>query len=424
MKQLSILLILITFTVSSFSQREYYFNKTRYLDGIFEVERIAEVKYGENINCKGKKEELFMDIYVPKGDTLKKRPVIILAYAGAFLVGSKRNGGMMTLANQFAEFGYVVASIDYRKGYGKGKTDAEIGKTTVLRAMQDMKAGIRFFRKDAATDNKYRIDPNMIIIGGASAGALAALQAGYLKDTVDFPELDYQAIGGFEGKSGNEGYSSKVQYVIGLAGVIGDTAWITKNDPPLLLMHGNEDYFVPFRHAEIKARTNFFVSLFIPRIPRVESFGSLPISKRCENIGLAYELFEFENKGHCPFDRYMYPETYSHYEDLVINTMRNFLYNNIQKPEKKVTRKDISYLGKAYVSEIKKGENIQITLPDKYIKKIKVVIRDSKDEKKYLKKKVRIKDDKFSVKNKLKEGKYILKFRWGEYKRWVNFEIN
>jgi len=422
-KNIFLLLLSLFFSQLAISQRTSYFNNERYLDGIFEVEYIPDVKYGENINIKGKNQELFMDIYLPKGDTLKQRPVIILGYAGAFLVGSKRNGGMKTLATQFAEFGYVVASIDYRRGYGKGKTDDEIGKSTVLRAMQDMKAAIRFFRKDADTDNKYHINPNLIIAGGSSAGAVTALQTGYLKDTVDFKELDFKALGGFEGNSGNSGYSSKVQYVVSLSGVIGDTAWITKNDAPLLLMHGDEDYFVPYKHGKIKSRTSFFVSLFVPHIPEVESYGSLPISERAKNVGLEHELVVFENKGHCPFDKYMYPKTYSTYKDMVINSMRNFLYNQIQKPSEKITRKDISYLGKAYVSEIQKGEDIQISLPDKYINKIKVVIRDGEDNKKFIEKNLKSKNGVFTLKNKLKPGKYILKFSWGEYKRWVEFEI-
>lgn len=422
-KKFLIILICNLIVQSSFGQRQEYFFNTRYLDTQFEVDYTSDIKYGENLSHRGKKKELLLDIYQPKGDTLQKRPLIILAYAGAFLVGSKENAGMRTLATQFTEFGYVVATINYRRGYGKGKTDNEIGKSTALRAMQDMKAAIRFFRKDAASDNLYKIDSDLIISGGASAGAIAALQAAYLKDTVDFPCLDYKKLGGFEGNSGNSNYSSKPQYVIALAGLLGDTAWISKNDPPLLLMQGDQDYFVPYRHAKVKARTSFFLSLFIPHIPEVEAYGSLPISQRAKNIGLNYELFTFENKGHCPFDKFMYPKTYAANEDLVINHIRNFLYNNIQKPKEQITRTDISYLGKAYVSEIKKNQNIEISLPDKFIKEIKVYVRDGDDDKKYIEKKLKSKNGVYSLKNKLKTGKYILKIRWGEYRTRVYFEI-
>ena len=37
----------------------------------------------------------------------------------------------------------------------------------------------RYFREDAATINKYNIDPNHIYVGGASAGAIMAVQVEY-----------------------------------------------------------------------------------------------------------------------------------------------------------------------------------------------------------------------------------------------------
>jgi len=418
-----ILIILLFFVQFSFAQRTEYFGGERFLDSKFAVDCIENVKYGENFTHKGKKQELFMDIYVPKNDTMQKRPVIILAYPGAFMAGSKRLGIMKTMAYQLAEFGYVVASIDYRRGYGKGKSEDEIGKSTVLRAMQDMKAAVRFFRKDAAPQNSYHVDSKLITIGGSSAGAIVALQAAYLKDTIDFPCLDYEALGGFEGNSGNLGYSSEVQCVIALAGVVGDTSWLARNDPPVLLMQGDQDYFVPFRHGKIRMRVGRIASLFIPHVPEVEAFGSLPISQRAKHIGLNYELFVFENKGHCPYDMYMSPKTYAKEQDLVINYIRNFLYTNLLRKEQKIIKTDISYLGKVYVSEIKKGEDIIIELPDKYLKTIKVYIRDGNDEKKYLEKKLRSKNGFYTLKNNLKQGKYILKIRWGEYRTRVYFEI-
>jgi len=418
-----ILFVLVLFVQFSLAQRKDYFGGERFLDSKFTVECIKQVKYGENLTHKGKKQLLFMDIYLPKDDTMKKRPVIILAYPGAFMAGSKQLGIMKTMAYQLAEFGYVVASIDYRRGYGKGKTEDEIGKSTVLRAMQDMKAAVRFFRKDAATGNLYHIDSELITIGGSSAGAIVALQTAYLKDTVDFPCLPYQEMGGFEGHSGNEGYSSDVQCVISLAGVVGDTAWLSPNDPPVLLMQGDQDYFVPFRHGKIRMRVGRIASLFIPHVPEVEAFGSLPISEKAKHIGLNYELVVFENKGHCPYDMYMCPKTYAKEQDLVINYIRNFLYNNLLKNEEKIVKTDIFYLGKAYISEIKKGEDITIELPDKYIKTIKVYVRDANDDKKFIEKKLKSKNGIYVLKNNLKKGKYVLKVRWGEYRTRVYFEI-
>ena len=45
-----------------------------------------------------------------------------------------------------------------------------------------MKASVRFFTKDAATTNTYKINPNKIFIGGYSAGAITALHYGYVNN--------------------------------------------------------------------------------------------------------------------------------------------------------------------------------------------------------------------------------------------------
>lgn len=422
-KKYIFLYFFIIFAIKNNAQSTLFFGGERFLDAIFEVEVLENIKYGENLTYKGEKQELFLDFYQPKKDTLNKRPLIILAYPGAFLAGSKKNGLMRTLAIQFAKFGYTVASIDYRRGYGKEKNEQARGKATVLRATQDMKAAVRFFRKDAETENKFCINPTFIVVGGSSAGALLALQAAYLKDTVDFACFDYNALGGFEGKSGNEEYSSKVQGVISLSGVIGDTAWIGKGDAPLLIMHGDQDYFVPFRQGKIEMKVGFFISFFIPKVPEVETFGALPISIRAKNVGLDYVFHIFENKGHCPFDKFMYPKTYSKEEDIVINYMRNFLYNQYKNPEIKQFRTDIGYMNKVFVHEIKKGEDITIELPDKYLRSIKVIIRDGNNKKKYVEKKLKSENGVFILKNNLKSGKYILKIQWEEFRKRIYFEI-
>ncbi len=76
-----------------------------------------------------------------------------------------------------------------------------------------MLASIRFFYKDAATNNEFRIDTTRIYIGGVSAGAIAALQIAHFDDLQEVPigmDTLLQANGGFEGNSGNPGYSRDI----------------------------------------------------------------------------------------------------------------------------------------------------------------------------------------------------------------------
>ena len=51
----------------------------------------------------------------------------------------------------------------------------------VLKAMHDVKAAIRYFRMmDETSPEVYKIDSERIFAGGVSAGAIAAVNAGYL----------------------------------------------------------------------------------------------------------------------------------------------------------------------------------------------------------------------------------------------------
>ena len=90
----------------------------RYYEEVFDYTLISDIKFGENVQPTllnpNNIQELFMDIYQPDGDTLNARPLIIWAFGGGFVFGSKTSPDMVTLSSAFAKRGYVCASIDYR----------------------------------------------------------------------------------------------------------------------------------------------------------------------------------------------------------------------------------------------------------------------------------------------------------------------
>jgi acetyl esterase/lipase len=59
---------------------------------------------------------LYMDIFQPTGDTLSQRPLVIIAFGGGFLSGSKDHWSIRLLCQNLAKRGYVTAAIDYRLG--------------------------------------------------------------------------------------------------------------------------------------------------------------------------------------------------------------------------------------------------------------------------------------------------------------------
>ncbi|RZK94274.1 MAG: alpha/beta hydrolase, partial [Hymenobacter sp.] len=135
---------------------------------------------------------LKLDVYEPAGDNMTvQRPLIILAFGGAFLQGSRQDADIVAICQEFAQRGYVTAAIDYRLIENKLNNlvaiyfDQTRLTDEVIRAVGDMRASVRFFKHSAANNNPYRIDPTKIFVGGFSAGAITALEVGYTDNVAD-----------------------------------------------------------------------------------------------------------------------------------------------------------------------------------------------------------------------------------------------
>ena len=224
----------------------------RYLLDVFTESVVNTTAYGYT-TFSGKPDTLLADIYQPKGDTVKKRPLLILAFGGGFIYGTRYDNYMIALCKAFNKKGYVCASIDYRiydiNLNGIPQDSAAIAPT-IVQAQQDMRAAVRFFKKDAATANIYSIDTNNIIVGGLSAGAVTAMNVGYISDTTtNIPSWLAKVIagqGGVEGNSGNPGYSSKVKGVMSMSGGLYRKEFMNKNSVPFVAYHGTADATVPY----------------------------------------------------------------------------------------------------------------------------------------------------------------------------------
>jgi len=314
-----ILLFLLTISIYLFSNAQVNCSGGRYLDSLFAVDTINNIQYGQNINYDGTTRQLKLDIYLPQGDTASKRPLIIFAPKGSFMQEDKGELSLVTLCKAFASMGYVAASIDYRVGIDYMTAYQYPEREfiyAVMRAVHDYRAAIRFFRKDAATTNTYKIDPNLIIAGGSSAGAITALHVAYLDKLSEIPTvIDTTGLGGLEGLTGNPGYSSSVNYVVNLCGAVADSAWIEPGNIPLISMHGNLDTEVPYGTAT--------VSMIVPIM---EVDGSASISLRCQHIGIENPFHIFWGQAHIPYDTNAGGQ-FRLYMDTTISFVRNHLYN-------------------------------------------------------------------------------------------------
>lgn len=317
MKTIILFFLFVVIGLNTFAQYNCY--GTRYIDSLFDVTVTNDVLYGNNLLYTGVATDLHMDIYQPTGDTALMRPLIIFAPKGSFLQEDKAEWTMQQLCLKFAQMGYVTAAIDYRVGINYTLAFQNPNREfslAVMRAYHDYKAAIRFFRKDAATINTYKIDPNMIIAGGSSAGAITAVHVAYLDQLSEIPAvIDTTGLGGIEGNSGNQGYSSNVNYVVNLCGAIADTAWINTGNIPLISMHGNLDTEVPYGSAVISMV-----------IPITEVDGSASINLRTNTVGIENPFHTFLGQAHIPYD----PNaggSYLLYMDTVINYVKTNLYN-------------------------------------------------------------------------------------------------
>lgn len=316
--------ILIICLSSSPSTAQDDCNGDRYTSNIFtNVERVEDILFGENIQPtlfdENATQELFLDFYHAPADELEKRPLIIWAFGGAFVLGSKQSPDIVELCERFTRYGYANASIDYRLTQDLVINGSEEnGGKAVLKAVHDMRAAIRFFYKDAATDNIYQIDTNRIYVAGVSAGAIAAVHTTYLDDINEAPDFLIEEIentGGLEGLSGNPGYSSKVAGALNLCGAIADTSWMTPNDLPIVSVHGNADDVVPYG-SEILTLFNLNMLLH----------GSSSIHQQCELLDIENDFYTFEGAAHTPF---ALGETTNAYMDTTFNVLSSFMATQV-----------------------------------------------------------------------------------------------
>ena len=201
---------------------------------------------------------LKLDLHLPRGKP--RSPLIVWVHGGAWRSGSRKDMPLEKLV----EAGYAVASVDYRLST-EARFPAQI---------HDIKAAVRFLRAHAG---KWKLTKKILIAGDSAGGHLAAL-AGVSGGSTEL-----------EGDIGNDcGQSSGVQGIISFCGGANLTTilrqstphglsvrvpalelllggqpedvpalarlaspvfHVDRNDPPLLLLHGDQDPQMPVNQS-------------------------------------------------------------------------------------------------------------------------------------------------------------------------------
>ncbi len=227
--------------VSCFGCGRYNSTETEISSVTSDYELIRNIEYGQ-----GGGHALLLDIYRPLEPVATPIPAIIWIHGGGWSAGDKYPSRVTFLT----EAGFLCVSINYRLS----------GEAAFPAAVEDCKCAVRWLRANAAA---YNVDPDAIGVGGSSAGGHLALMAACADENA-----------GFEGNGGWEGVSSRVQAVCSYFGpadltsllgesmienFIGTTLeedpdaflfaspifYVSADDPPLLMLHGNMDMLVP-----------------------------------------------------------------------------------------------------------------------------------------------------------------------------------
>jgi acetyl esterase/lipase len=266
---------------------------------------------------------LKLDIYQPTGDTMQRRPLVMMMYGGAFQLGDKVDADVTAWCDSLAHHGYVAVSMNYRLGFNQLSSGS--ATRAVYRAVQDARAALRFLMENAV---QYRIDTTKIFIGGESAGAVTALHTAFYNNNADRPQETYgifgenQDLGCLDCSGNNYAHNIKIKGIIDLWGAINDLTKINANEKiPTLLIHGTDDQIV-----DIDSGPPFN----IPTYPTM--YGSIPIAARMNLLGIYHEFYPYQGQGHLfygiPTGTVTFP---NQYWNPVWQQGRTFLYTVLQQ---------------------------------------------------------------------------------------------
>lgn len=198
------------------------------------------------------------DVYLPARRTpLTKSPAILLIHGGGWTTGDKAEEREINIATNLAGDGYVVMSINYLL--------SKNGQVTWPQNVHDCKTAVRWLRKNA---QRFQIDPDHIgVIGGSAGGHLAALIAvtgpgDHLDPDGPDPELSCQVQCAVDLYGPIELLSYKDLPMFGktraqaaeLYRAASPTTYVTKNTPPILILHGTADKSVSIEQSKLFAR--------------------------------------------------------------------------------------------------------------------------------------------------------------------------
>ena len=250
------LIVCYILSVSLFGQAQEC-NNCRFISPLFDSVMVETIHFGEGLNIDDEMQQLYADVYQPYGDTASNRPVVIFAFGGGFVQGSRTDWYVREVCEHFAKAGYVAVANDYRLGIDPLEILFLQHMRIFFRPMQDMRATVQFLKADySELGNSYRIDTSKIFLGGASAGGISALMTAYCDKPSEIEEMGnldaLDDLGGFYATSSfYPQYAWDVAAVVNVAGAMVNAAWVEPGDVPIISAHGDQDNIVPYGYGPL-----------------------------------------------------------------------------------------------------------------------------------------------------------------------------
>jgi len=229
--------------------------------------------------------ELHIDIFTPAEKKKKFSAAVLIIHGGGWRSGERSME--WPTAVKLAEHGYVAATVEYRLS-PEAKYPA---------AIYDLKAAIKWLRMNAS---KYNIDKDKIVVSGCSSGGELAAFLGVTGDLKKFEE-----------KNSNSKYSSRVQAVINIDGILDftDPAESGKDALPSKPSSGKAWFGSSFKEKPelwIEASPINYVNEHCPPILFINSSlsrfhaGRDVMIEKLKHLKIYYEVHTIENTPH-PF---------------------------------------------------------------------------------------------------------------------------
>jgi acetyl esterase/lipase len=249
--------------------------------------------------------DLHLDVFSPKKPG--KYPALIMVHGGGWKSGDKSL--QIPMAQKLAAKGIVTVCVEYQL----------LMEAKYPAAVFNIKSAIRWMRANA---EKYNIEPNKIAISGCSAGGQLAMLVGLTN-----------GVESKEGNQGNLGFSSDIQAIVDIDGVVDFMAplslnLIRKPNSPDVEWLGGTFYEKPevwkdassIYWANEKSCPILFINSGFPRFHA----GQDELIGMMKDWGIYTEVHKFDVKIH-PF------WLFEPWADPPVNYIYDFLIKNLNK---------------------------------------------------------------------------------------------